>query len=168
MKKLLLLIAGLLITGMSCGGPKSADQAYHDYLMAIKEANGNKLYNLLTPEAQNKLDEIAATIDASEKQKPEVKAGRKYLDESLKNCRADGEFSDMTDHITDDLIKRLTPMGEIKEDEAVFPGALGEKAVFEKRDDGWRLKDEDTTTLVDRMEKVNTRVKGKNEASELH
>jgi hypothetical protein len=54
-------------------------------------------------------------------------------------------------------------MGEVGDDTASFPGALGEKAVFEKHDDGWRLKDEEASTLVEKMERVNNRSKGKNE-----
>lgn len=161
MKKILLLMAAILISSLSCGSPKTADQAYHDYLMAIKERNAAKLYNLMTPEAQRKLDALAVKHAETEADKP--KPGRKYLKEKLDDCAESGEFNDMTEHITDDLIKRLTPMGEVKADTAVFPGALGEKATFEKRDDGWRLKDEEATTLVERMERVNNRGKGKNE-----
>jgi len=161
MKKLLLLTAAILVSGLSCGGPKTADQAYHDYLMAIKERNATRLYNLMTPEAQRKLDDLAIKETEAEADKP--KPGRRYLKEKLDDCAQSGEFNDMTDHITDDLIKRLTPMGEVKVDTAVFPGALGEKATFEKREDGWRLKDEEATTLVQRMERVNNRNKGKNE-----
>ena len=161
MKKTLILIVSVLMGCLSCGGPKTPDQAYHDYLMAIKERNAAKLYNLMTPEAQQKLDELAVRQTKEDADKP--KPGRKYLKEKLDNCTNNNEFNDMTDHITDDLIKRLTPMGEVKGNEAAFPGALGEKAIFEKRSDGWHLKDEESTTLVERMERVNSRIKGKNE-----
>jgi hypothetical protein len=162
MKKIILLLAAILLCGLSCGSPKTADQAYHDYLMAIKERNAALLYNLMTPEAQQKLDDLAVKQQpATEADKP--KPGRKYLKEKLDDCAQSGEFNDMTDHITDDLIKRLTPMGEVGDDTATFPGALGDKATFEKRDDGWRLKDEEATSLVERMERVNSRSKGKNE-----
>jgi len=161
MKKLLVLIVAILISGLSCGSPKTAGQAYHDYLMAIKERNAALLYNLMTPEAQHKLDALAVKESETEADKP--KPGRKYLKEKLDDCAENNEFNNMTDHITDDLIKRLTPMGEVQGDTAVFPGALGEKATFERSDDGWRLKDEEATTLVERMERVNSRSKGKNE-----
>lgn len=164
MIKWLLTFAVLLLL-LSCGGPKTADQAYHDYLIAIKNVNGRMLYNLMTPEAQRKIDDLAAR----QKQQSKVETGPELLDDSLKECRTDDEFNDMTVHITDDLIKRLAPMGDVKENVAVYPGALGEKAVFEKRGNEWRLSDksDDDVNIVNRLENVRNRKQDKN-AEVLH
>jgi hypothetical protein len=163
MKWMVTIFAVLLV--LSCGGPKTAEQAYHDYLIAIKDANGRMLYNLLTPEAQRKVDAIAAR----QKPEPVAETGPQMLDDSLKDCRTNDEFNDMTVHITDDLIKRLTPMGEVKGDIAVYPGALGEKAVFEKRGNEWRLSDKNETdkSLVERIDAVRHNKRDKN-AENLH
>jgi len=73
----------------------------------------------------------------------------------------------MRDYITDDLIKRLAPLGKVDEGRAEYPGALGEKAVFEKHGRDWRLKDEGAgdQSLIHKIRYVSERNRDKDQES---